>query len=389
MIAKNRFVSLVFYTAIAAISGLATPQDPSPEKLDHVRSRYGAIPEVSGRGGLIATSPADMAAKSLGRFQKSGTWDSARTAWHGDLAETVPLNGKTLGSSALPLVTFEIPVFELGYALYAMRGTGEVVSVIFEGVAHINDQVVDAADAEFYLVDFATGEEWTVTGGDLGWSGQGNFGPTRSSVTHIFDGPLIQNLQFFSLWESANHSPWAGHLDIDATSSGYFYVTVRYPSPVALIAEYAAEGPDSDGFFTRRRAYSHSFVPNFEVDYIYEEELGYWEEQPGRQCDQGEINFTNFELGILNLTGDDVTACRFQASWDSQPNDCSQPIIDELNEHHLLLIRTEDYLYVPSNDCSVFTATDEHVMAGEDHWMWVEFVIGGKTYLRKMEFVKR
>ena len=384
----------VFVAVMAVHQGLAAPQDLDHSKKNKnwndIRAKYGDILEIPIGGGEVATSSESTNQAFTDNRHKGARAHSHPSTWHLDPNGQVPsVPFTTWSPHAGHLQTIRIRVPHQGFSLFAMPATGEVVGVYFIGTANTNGEAVDAAEASFKLFSQSQGISWTVTGADLGWSGQGNFGPSRSSVTQDFNGPLVSDDDVFVLWESRNQSPWAGDIGNQARSSGHFYVTVRHPSPVALSAHFAADGPGPFGAYTILRDYSHSEEPDFQVDYIYEEDLGYWEEQLGRPCHQGEHNDTNFYLGIYNLTGNQLTGCRFQASWDQQTHECSQPIVDDLNEFGFLLIRTEDYLYVPSSDCSEFTPTDEHVISGETHWMWVEFDIGGVSYPRKMVFVKQ
>ncbi len=287
--------------------------------------------------------------------------------------------------------TFNIPVKNFFFLLYASAAVGTVVSVHFSGSMETNDDDMDAADAYFTLVDLERGISWTVTGEDLGWFGQGSFGPSKTDATHLFDGSLELETDHFYFWESINQSPGVGCIGCTASYNGKFVITVEHPSPVALTASFALEAPDPGGYAPRDTEYS--FVPNptSTVDYAYDESWGYWAEQPVFSCFDGDINPTNFYLGLYNLTGKPVQACTFQASWDAQQHECSQAILDVLNHPFgggSFLIRTEDFVYVPDPDCQTFSPTTVHVLPGVQHWMWIEFVIDDIAYERRMVFVK-
>lgn len=64
----------------------------------------------------------------------------------------------------------------------------------------------DAAGAAFQLNNLSTGPSWTVTGAQLGWSGEGIFQAVRS--TSAFDGPLEE----WTWWETLTTSA-PGNLD--------------------------------------------------------------------------------------------------------------------------------------------------------------------------------
>ena len=361
---------------------------------DHIETTYGQELKVPSQGGIVAIKSTNQqenpSGQTLGRFHDP----TLPTAWHvtTDFGANFEAAGDELVSDGF-LYTYKIRAASIYSVLYALVATGEIVKVFFVGTMDTGiEEGVDAADAHFELSDFSRERFWTVTGEDLGWSGQGKFGPTKSDVTHIFDGPLESEDDIFTYWETTNSSPGVGMPGSAVQSGGHFHVTVKHPSPVALMAGYAADGPGPYGAYTLVRSYSYNQFPDFAVDYIYEEELGYFAQQFGQECYRGEHNNTNFYIGIFNLTGKDVSACQFQGSWNQEPYPCTQDILDVLNHpnsDNSLLIRTEDYVFVPSPDCTEFTPTTRHIMPGEIHWMWVEFVIGGSTYTRKIRFIKR
>ena len=288
--------------------------------------------------------------------------------------------------------SFNIPVRNSPFLLYASRAAGTIVGVRFSGSMDTNKDDIDAADAHFELLDLVRGIGWSVTGTELGWSGQGAFGPTESGSTKVFNGSIDLETDGYYFWESVNHGGTLGCIGCTATYDGHFIVTVEYPSPVALMASYVVEETDPIEWAPRDHAFSYVSNPAFTVDYFYDEEEGYWAEQGGNPCFDGDTNPTNFYLGIFNLTEQPVQACTFQASWDAQPHACSQAVLDVLNHPsngRSVLIRTEDYVYVPDAACLEFTPTTVHALPGVTHWFWVEFVIDGIAYERRMYFVKQ
>ncbi|MCH9652174.1 MAG: hypothetical protein K0U98_28355 [Deltaproteobacteria bacterium] len=287
--------------------------------------------------------------------------------------------------------SFRVRVGNVLFLLAASPATGTVVGVHFSGSVKTNQDAMDAAEARFSLIDLERGISWSVTGEDLGWSGQGTFGPTQTDVTHLFDGSLELETDGFYFWESLNQSPGVGCVGCTASYDGDFVVTIEYPSPVALKASFATAGPDSNGIAPRSAEYSYMPFPTFIADYVYDESFGYWSEQPTLPCFDGDVNPTNFRLALFNLTGKPVQACTFQASWDGGQHSCSQAILDVLNHprnDRSLLIRTEDFIYVPDPACQEFSPTTAHALPGVLHWMWIEFIIDGVAYERRMYFMK-
>ena len=386
----RQFMFSIVVVGTCAAWAQELPHSQNERDPDYLQSTYGNQLEIPNQGGVVAVTSIhpDHSRKKMNNFQHA-----SQAAWHVTKGSEEPQN--TLGEWSQTdgfITTRRIPVSSNGSVLFALVATGEIISVYFKGSMDTGKEDIDAADASFELVDFARAISWTVNGSDLGWSGKGSFGPTMSDVTHLFDGPLESEDSIFNYWETLNHSPGVGQIGGTAHSGGHFYLTIRHPSPVALMAEYTSEGPGPFGGYTQLRGYSHTASPSSALSYLYDENLGYWAEQPGRECHTGEVNPTNFYLGIFNLTDSDVESCQFQASWDLQSHPCSQGILDVLNDptnSPTLLIRTEDFVYVPTPDCSQFTPTQQHVLPGETHWMWVEFVVNGVTYPRKINFVKQ
>lgn len=113
---------------------------------------------------------------------------------------------------------------------------GVVIGVNFIGRYRNVGSGFNAASAEFSL--FGAGV-WAIRGSHLGWSGQGNFGPTYRS-SDVFNGPLDPGASTplgpgTTLWEVCSYSPTNGSEANFVDSE--FLVTVRY-------GQVSPEGPN-------------------------------------------------------------------------------------------------------------------------------------------------
>ncbi len=90
-----------------------------------------------------------------------------------------------------------------GFIAYGMPPLGEVVSVSFVGTYDNVGTGVDAAQVRMSL--FGPFGAWEITGAQLGWHGEGTFGPTWRSINH-FNGELPS---YWTFWETSNQVPFS------------------------------------------------------------------------------------------------------------------------------------------------------------------------------------
>lgn len=137
------------------------------------------------------------------------------------------------GGWSLSTTTHPIPVLKTpGFLLYVMPGQSRVVSTTFIGSYDNRGTESNAASAKFVLTDLGRGLSWTVHGSDLGWRGEGAFGPT-SLQTHALSGAVASGSgEPWSYWETSTGGlPPRGLGPIPYTLSARFEVEVFTPIP--------------------------------------------------------------------------------------------------------------------------------------------------------------
>lgn len=120
-------------------------------------------------------------------------------------------------------------------------------------------------------------------------------------------------------------------------------------------------------------------------DFYYEQSSGNFEQRPGGACHQGQNNPTYLKL---RYEGPDIFSCSYQASWDSQPNDCSTDIVDRLNMQHEFVLNT-DRLATDPGECVLWSPPRVHLPFNQPAWMHVDLTTtSGTSHSLRLNFRK-
>ena len=123
--------------------------------------------------------------------------------------------------------------------------------------------------------------------------------------------------------------------------------------------------------------------PSF--DFFYNEALGNFEQRPGAPCNGGQNNPTYLKV---NFQTPPISACSFQASWDSAPITCSAAHVQAVNSGAVITLNTDRYGTNPAT-CQLFQPLRSVLPFNQPGWFRVNLVINGVTYTRRINIIKR
>ncbi len=241
------------------------------------------------------------------------------------------------------------------------------------GLSNEGDATVFSVDATYDIRDSGGNvvQAWTASGI------QTDIAP--GGYEEVFLGTVDLPLEVGVFTFNVQVTGLNGDLDTNPSNNSAQSVLTMRDEP-ALVAEFK-RGPVT---LDRDVKASFSDSPSDVVSYFFDESLGSWAEHPDRPCNTGQDNPTYFKLRAFSPTF--ISAARFQASWDASPTVANQGILDGMNEGASFIIATDDYLFdIPQ----CVPGSEEHTLAGDEHWMWLELTTGGEVIERLIRFVKQ
>jgi len=152
------------------------------------------------------------------------------------------------------------------------------------------------------------------------------------------------------------------------------------PPDVLLVAEFAP----APGAARVQYASAVADPPTF--NYYYDPNLGIFAERPGGSCDNGAENPTYLKVKVD--AGQDITACQYQASWDANPSNCSQDVLDRINQGDWFIIGVDNFNYLPGSCGEVGDPAEPHAPPFVDQWLHFTGWINGQRYDRRLNFRK-
>src|SRR6185436_2823810 len=124
------------------------------------------------------------------------------------------------------------------------------------------------------------------------------------------------------------------------------------------------------------------------IDFLYDKNLGGFEERPGAPCNHGQNNPTYFKLSLHSNIA--ISSCRYQASWDNVELACPQSAVDLLNQGTEITLNTDDFATNPDpHRCGdLLFPRWTILLPGQTGFMRLRLNIGGATYVRRLDFLK-
>lgn len=172
--------------------------------------------------------------------------------------------------------------------------------------------------------------------------------------------------------------------DADENPYDLALVATAAPSAVQLVASYVpALGAARTNF-----ASSSANAPSF--DYYFDPNQGRFEERPAAPCHTGvsNPNYLKVRLGGSVLTTGGISACSFQASWDSSAFACSTDLVNAMNAGQEFIINTDDAKQ-DLGSCAEHREPQFHVRQNQPHWLQVTFTAGNRNYVRRVNFRRK
>ena len=123
-------------------------------------------------------------------------------------------------------------------------------------------------------------------------------------------------------------------------------------------------------------------------DFYYNETEGYFEQRPGGVCHTGQNNPNYLKIRAGLPPGQQVSACTFRASWDSEWYECATDQLDWLNSGTWITLNTDLRKRTPVWPCPLAPPPNAHLAFDEPAWMHVNMVVNGVTHSRRINFVK-
>ena len=120
------------------------------------------------------------------------------------------------------------------------------------------------------------------------------------------------------------------------------------------------------------------------LTFFYDQARGNFEQKPGGACHQGQDNPTYLKI---RFQGPPIEACSLQASWDPTPTPCVAPHVAFVNSGQWLTLNTESLATNPAT-CALQQPPQAVLPAGQVGWFKLDYVIGGRTYTRRINFIK-
>ena len=116
--------------------------------------------------------------------------------------------------------------------------------------------------------------------------------------------------------------------------------------------------------------------------FYYDSNQGNFEQRPGGACSNGSNNPTYVKL---SYDGPPMTACTFQSQLTSGPINCSQTLVDLLNNGNELTINT-DTLAIDPGTCHLAYPVSRVCGSGDYCWVLLDMEIEGETVRRSVAF---
>ncbi len=134
-----------------------------------------------------------------------------------------------------------------------------------------------------------------------------------------------------------------------------------------------------------RRTFTSTSSDPASFAFYYDEAAGNFQQQPGFPCNTGQNNPTYLKVSFQMPT---ISACSFQGSWDVAPITCNADHVALVNSGGTFALNTDTWEIDPAT-CGPFSPLRSIVPLNSSAWFKVNVVIGGVTYTRTLNFVKR
>jgi hypothetical protein len=208
--------------------------------------------------------------------------------------------------------------------------------------------------------------------------------------------PHVAGIAALFLNEVGDMAPWVVHGNVVGSAtpdklSGFLPDVPGSPNRLAFSLFGAA---DRVQLWANYRPFTGSprtvFVSTREnpppFHFWYNINLGSFEQRPGGACYGGQNNPSYLYVRTSSMPP--IQSCRYQASWDAAPVQCSRDVVAHLNSGVFTVLNTDRWQMNPAT-CSLFSPLRSILPFGEVGWLRLDIVTtNGSTYTRRVNFIK-